>query len=104
MAYIPLEILNIIFSYVERPSTNKLLKYVIDECYENDYDPYYIETWYCNYCNDYSFSQWYFMYRRLWVINSQYNTTNKNKKCYKHTPRIIPVGVDKISRIKRLKG
>lgn len=67
MKYIPIEIQNIIFSYVERPPTNKLIKYVINDCYEEDYDPYYAEYWYDNYCYNDTFYEWYFMYRKRWI-------------------------------------
>ena len=89
MKYIPIEIQNIIFSYVQRPPTNKLMKYIINDCYEKDHDPYYVEHWYDNYCFDYTFSQWYFMYRKRWIL--------KKDKKYKHSPTIILVGFDKIS-------
>ena len=88
MVYIPVEILNIIFSYVVRPQTNKLMKYVINDCYEEDYDPYYTETLYDNYCFNYTFKEWYFLYRKWWV--------QKRLKKYKHTPSKILVGTDKI--------
>ena len=51
------------------------MKYLIQECYEEDYYPFYAEFWYDNYCYEYTFVEWYFLYRR------------KNKfHCYKHTP------------------
>jgi len=58
MVYIPPEILNIIISFVERPPTNKLMKYVINDCYKEDYDPYYAKTWFDNYCFNYTFIEW----------------------------------------------
>lgn len=87
MVYLHQHILNIIFSYVPRPITNKLMKYVIYDCYEEDYDPYYAETYYDNYCHDYTFKEWYFLYRKWWVINK--------RKIYKHTPYPTYVGADK---------
>ena len=88
MVYLPPEILNIIFSYVVRPQTNKLMKYVITECYEEDYDPYYSETWYDNYCYSYTFKELYFLYRKWWI--------QKKFQKYKHTSSKILVGVDQI--------
>ena len=107
MKDIPFELLNIIFSYVERPATNKLMKYVINECYEEDHDPYYAENWYDNYCFNYSFSEWYFMYRKRWVNVVTKNVITKNvitKNHYKHTPAIIAVGFDKVCVDDRLLG
>jgi hypothetical protein len=87
MVYLPNEILNIIFSFALRPQTNKLIKYIIEECYEEDYDPYYSETIYDDYRYQYTFKEWYFLYRKWWII--------KNKKIYKHTPWPTYVGSDK---------
>jgi hypothetical protein len=56
MVYLPNEILDIIFSFVPRPQTNKLMKYIIEECYEEDYDPYYYETIYDDYHYQYTFT------------------------------------------------
>lgn len=89
MVYLPQEILNIIFSFVERPKTNKLLKYLIYDCYKEDYDPYYTETIYDDYHFNYSFFEWYFLYRKHWVID-------KIKKKYKHTPYPTYTGMDKL--------
>lgn len=91
MVYLPPEILNIIFSYVPRPPTNKLIKYLINDCYEEDYDPYYSETWYDNYCYNYTFKEWYFLYRKWLVIN-----IHNKKRVYKHTPYPTYVGTDKL--------
>ncbi len=88
MGYLPPEIINIIFSFVERPQTNKLMKYIIKECYEEDYDPYYSETIYDDYRYQYNFKEWYFLYRLWWIL--------KNKKTYKHTPYPTYVGTDKL--------
>ena len=96
MRYIPLEIQNIILSYIERPPTNKLIKYVINDCFTEDHDPYYAENWYDNYCFSYTFCEWYFMYRKKWV--------NKKIRMYEHTPSIILVGFDKINIKDRLYG
>ena len=87
MVYLPNEILNIIFSFVQRPKTNKLMKYIIEECYEEDYDPYYSESYYDDYRYQYTFKEWYFLYRKWWIL--------KNKKIYKHTPWPTYVGTDK---------
>ena len=39
---------------------NVYMKYLIKECYEEDYDPVYAETWLDNYCFEYTFVEWYF--------------------------------------------
>lgn len=57
MVYLPPEILNIIFSYVPRLLTNKLIKYLIDDCYEEDYEPHYSETCYDKYYYNYTFKE-----------------------------------------------
>lgn len=89
MIYLPPEIVNYIFMFMQGP-TNKLMKYVIEDCYEEDYDPYTAEFWYDNYCFEYSFIEWYFLYRK--------NHIYKRKKDvkYKHTPKLIPVGHEKL--------
>lgn len=91
MSNLPNGIINLIFSFVERPATNKIMKYVIEDCYKEDYCHYTAEHWYDNYCFHYSFKEWYFLYRKYYVHNK-----NKNSK-YKHTPSIILVGYDKIN-------
>ena len=48
--YLPNEIINLIFSFIQRPLTNKIMKYVIKDCYEEDFDPYTAEYWFDNYC------------------------------------------------------
>ena len=41
---------------------NVYMKYLIKECYEEDYDPVYAETWLDNYCFEYTFVEWYFLH------------------------------------------
>jgi hypothetical protein len=60
------------------------IKYLINECYEEDYDPHYAESWRDNYCYEYTFVEWYFLYRRR----------KMNHKKYKHTPIILIIGSD----------
>jgi hypothetical protein len=57
------------------------LKYLIHECYEEDYDPYYAENWLDNYCYEYTFAEWYFLYRKKTKLNH-----------YKHTPTKLKIG------------
>ena len=57
--YLPNEILDIIFSYVERPKHSKMIKYLVEYGYEEDYNPYTAENWRDNYCFQYSFYEWY---------------------------------------------
>ena len=40
------------------------MKYVIEDCYKEDYDPYTEEYLHDNYCFEYSFVEWYFLYRK----------------------------------------
>ena len=64
---------------------NSYLKYLIHECYEEDYDPYYAETWRDNYCYEYTFVEWYFLYRKKNKLNH-----------YKTTPIKLNIGSDSI--------
>jgi hypothetical protein len=34
---------------------NSYIKYLIQECYEEDYDAYNAEMWFDNYCYEYTF-------------------------------------------------
>ena len=98
MVYLPYEILNIIFSYVERPKHSKIMNYLIEDCYDKDYNPYIAESWSDYFCFHYSFYQWYYLYRiqaRLGGIFKRHKIT-KNIYKYKHTPKILPVGHDKL--------
>ena len=54
MIYLPNEIINKIFSFLERPATNKIMNYVIEDCYKEDYCPYTAEYWYDNFYFHYS--------------------------------------------------
>ncbi len=102
MVYLPNELINIIFSYVERPKHEKIMKYLIEDCYQNDYNPYTSENWSDNYCFEYSFVEWYSLYRlqcKLGGIQMRYMKKNLNLWKfikYKHTPVILKVGVDKM--------
>jgi hypothetical protein len=60
------------------------LKYLINDCYEEDYNPFYAESWYSNYCFEYTFSEWYFLYRKYKI--------QKIGKKYKHTPDKLNIG------------
>jgi hypothetical protein len=86
MTNLPNGIINLIISFIERPATNKIMNYVIEDCYKEDYCPHTAEYWYDNFCFHYSFKEWYFLYRKCCVYNK-----NKNAK-YKHMPQIIFVG------------
>ena len=94
MIYLPNEIINLILSFIERPLTNKIIKYVIEDCYEEDFCPYTAENWHDNYCFEYSFKEWYFLYRKNHIYKRKKNTK------YKHMPSIIPVGFNKIGFLK----
>jgi len=43
--------------------TEKIIKYLIEDYYEEDYNPYIAENWQDNYCFQYSFTEWYYLYR-----------------------------------------
>jgi hypothetical protein len=60
------------------------IKYLFEDCYQEDYDPLYTEFWYDNYCYDYTFSEWYFLYRKR--HNYNYWTYRTKKNNYRHTP------------------
>jgi hypothetical protein len=94
MIYLPSEIINYIFLFVQSP-TNKLMNHIIEDCYEEDYDPfdaqfYHSEYYHDKYCFEYSFKEWYFLYRKNHIYK------NKKDAKYKHTPKLIPVGNDKL--------
>jgi hypothetical protein len=98
MVYLPNEIINIILSYVERPKCSKMIKYLIEDCYEEDYNPYTAENWQDNYCFYFSFNEWYYLYRiqeRLGGIFKRHKIT-KNTYKYKHTPETLLIGHDKL--------
>jgi hypothetical protein len=61
------------------------LNYLITECYEEDYNPYYAETWRDNYCFHFTFAQWYFIYRK-------YAFCKRNECKYKHTHEHLLIG------------
>ena len=56
------------------------MKYLIEDCYLEDYNPLYAEFWYDNYCYNYTFMEWYFLHRK-W-----FNFKKIKNMCYKHTP------------------
>lgn len=99
MVYLPNEILNIIFEYVERPKHSKMIKYLISDCYEEDYNPYTAEHFSDNYCFHYNFAEWYYLYRmqsRLGGIRIvKKRKIIKNTYKYKHTPEMLLIGVDR---------
>ena len=63
------------------------INYLFEDCYLEDYNPFYAEFWYENYCYDYTFSEWYFLYRKRNNYNSSKSKTKINK--YRHTPAEI---------------
>lgn len=97
MVYLPDEIQNIIYSFVERPQTNKIFKYLIYGCYKEDYDPYYYEYADDMYYYTYSFQQWYFKYRiyHQKFMNGVFNNCSNPDKYY-HTPFKLSIGHDKL--------
>jgi hypothetical protein len=75
-----------------------MIKYLIEDCYEEYYNPYTAEYWSDNYCFQYSFYEWYYLYRiqaRLGGTLKRHKITKKIYK-YKRTPEILQVGHDKL--------
>ena len=70
--------------YMSHYMIHNIMKYVINDCYKEDYDRYTAEDYYDNYCFQYTFSEWYFLYRKRLNYNSSKSKTKINK--YKHTP------------------
>ena len=68
---------------------NNYINYLFEDCYLEDYNPFYAEGWYDNYCYDHTFSEWYFLLRKRLNYNSSKIETKKNKYKYKHTPAKI---------------
>ena len=66
------------------------IKYLVEECYEEDYDPYFAEFWYDNYCFSYTFTEWYFLYKKKM----------KFSKNYTHTPTKLIIGNEKLYCVK----
>jgi|LakMenE18May11ns_1017448.scaffolds.fasta_scaffold9760205_1 hypothetical protein len=66
---------------------NDYIKYLFEDCYQEDYNPFYAESWCDNYCYDYTFSEWYFLLRKRLNYNSSKSRTKINN--YKHTPTKI---------------
>lgn len=66
---------------------NHYINYLFEDCYLEDYNPFYAEGWYDNYCYDYTFSEWYFLLRKRLNYNSSKNKIKINN--YKHTPAEI---------------
>lgn len=98
MRYLPDEIINIILSYVERPKTAKLIKYLIEECYYEDYNPYVAEHYGDNYCFNYSFQEWYFLYRYHFKLGGKKGKIYSKK--FNYTPEILLIGSERVNRFK----
>jgi hypothetical protein len=88
MPYLPYDLINLILSFMQRPQHSKLMKFIITDCYEEDYDRYTAENYRDNYRFEYTFIEWYFLYRK----NRIYKRA-KNPK-YKHTPSSLIIGID----------
>lgn len=67
--------------------TNQIIHYInylFEDCYLEDYNPFYAESWRDNYCYDYTFSEWYFLYRKR--LNYNYSKIGTKINKYRHTP------------------
>ena len=98
MIYLPNEIINIILSYVERPKHSKIIKYLIEDCYKEDYNPLTAYDYHDNYCFEYSFCEWYYLYRRQFRLGglSKWQFKYGKKNNYKHTHEKLFIGHDKL--------
>jgi len=94
MVYLPNEIVNKIISYVKRPKHAKMMKYLIEDCYEEDYDPYTAENWLDNYYFHYSFQEWYYLYRYHFKLGGK--RRKFYKKEFKYTPEILLIGHERL--------
>lgn len=93
--YLPNEIVNIILSYVERPNHVKIINNLIEDCYEEDFDPYWAELWEDMYCFKYSFYEWYFLYRYQFQLGGIKKGIKHFYK-YKHTHNVLLIGSDRL--------
>jgi hypothetical protein len=94
----------------------KYIKYLYNDCYEEDYDAFWSEYHYDNYSYHYSFLEWYFLYRRQNKLHSfEFRVTRKwsdteiyknmqiykmkypkyEKRLYKFTPQNLIIGGDR---------
>lgn len=53
----------------------RYMKYLVEECYLEDYNPYDALTWRDNYCYEYTFAEWYFFHRRRFGYKKKYQLT-----------------------------
>jgi hypothetical protein len=63
------------------------INYLFEDCYQEDYNPFYAEFWYDNYCYHYTFSEWYFLLRKR--LNYNYSKSRAKINNYQHTPAEI---------------
>lgn len=90
---LPIEIINHILSFRERHPIAIYMKYLIDECYGEDFDPYANEIHYFSY--NYSFSEWYFLYRNHRIYNNSKKKYLLNcRRKFRCTPRQLVIGSD----------
>ena len=66
------------------------INYLINDCYEEDYDSFVAEYWFQDYKYKYSFAEWYFLYRKRFKL-TQFDLINK-KIIYRHTPNKLIIG------------
>jgi hypothetical protein len=62
------------------------MKYLIEDCYEEDYNPYTYNVNSESYRYIYTFSEWYFRYRKY---------LKKGHNFYKLTPAVLCVGSER---------
>lgn len=81
-------------SLVDSTLLPKYMKYLIEDCYEEDHNPFTSETWRDNYCYEYTFSEWYFMYRKRWHHPKKLNIKKEITNKYSHTNEKLIIAVD----------
>ena len=71
MSYLPIEIINLILSFIGPTKSSKVIKYLVDYKYNKNYNPFFYNH-YSNLFNfNYSFYEWYFLiirYKRYKLI------------------------------------
>lgn len=70
----------------------KYFNYLINDCYEEDYDVLNAVYWNQNYKYEYTFAEWYFFYRKRFKLTQFDNI--KKVIIYKHTPNKLIIGSD----------
>lgn len=95
MVQLPNEILNIIFSFVERPQTNKIMKHIIEKGFLEDANPsckLYIDD------SKFTFYNWYSMFILYQKSIKKSNKKSYCKQNYTHFPKVVDLGYSQFYR------